>query len=195
MAHTDADQWERFARKIDRGVSRRLTRPLHTRLLEAAAVGPPDRLLDVGAGTGNVVALALAGGADAVGLDASSAMARIAVKKVPGRFIVGRAERLPFADRSFDVVTTSLSLHHWEPAEQGLREIARVLRPDGRLVIADVEGAGALARVHNRLRRHHSHGRYIKRHQYDGLLRRAGFVKLSQEMMRRRWVLTVATRR
>jgi ubiquinone/menaquinone biosynthesis C-methylase UbiE len=192
MAHKRSDEWERFARKIDRGISRRLTRPLYARLLAVAAPRPSERLLDVGAGSGNVVAGALASGAGALGIDASNAMALVAVTKVPGRFVVGRAERLPFADASFDIVTTSLSLHHWEPVEAGLREIARVLEPDGRLVIADVEGGGALARIHNSLRSHHCHGRYITRDEYDELLRGAGFVKLSQEVLRRRWVLTLA---
>lgn len=187
-----SEQWERFARRIDRRINRHLTRPLYARLLEVAAPRPSERLLDIGAGSGTVVAQAVARGAGALGIDASNAMALIAVTKVSGRFVVGRAEWLPFADGSFDIVTTSLSLHHWESAEAGLRELARVLQRDGRLIIADVEGGGALARMHNSLRGHHSHGRYIKRDQYDDLLRGAGFVKLSQEVLRRRWVLTLA---
>jgi ubiquinone/menaquinone biosynthesis C-methylase UbiE len=189
---TDADQWERFAGKVDHGISRYLTRPLYRRVLEIAAPQPGDHLLDVGAGSGNVVARALSLGVEATGVDASQAMARVAITKVPGRYVVGGAERLPFADRSFDVVTTSLSLHHWEPAEAGLAEIARVLRPTGRFVIADVEGAGRLARLHNACRGHHSHGRYIRADEYDDLLGSTGFVRVSQERMRRRWVLTAA---
>ena len=194
MAHGETEQWERFAKKIDGGISRYLTRPLYARLLELAAPRPGERLLDVGAGSGTLVAQALALGVDATGVDASEAMARVAVAKVPGRFVLGGAERLPFAAHSFDVVTTSLSMHHWESAEDGLREIARVLRPGGRLVLADVERAGSLARVHNACRGHHSHGRYIGQDEYEELLGRAGLVRVGQERLRRRWVLTSATR-
>jgi ubiquinone/menaquinone biosynthesis C-methylase UbiE len=191
-APTDADQWEHVAGKIDHGLNRYLTRPLYRRLLEIAAPQPDDRLLDVGAGSGTVVARALSLGVDATGIDTSAAMARVAVAKVPGRYVLGGAEHLPFAERSFDVVTTSLSLHHWENVEAGLAEIARVLRPTGRLVIADLERAGPLAHLHNACRGHHSHGRYVGADEYDELLTGTGFARVSQERMRRRWVLTAA---
>jgi len=195
MAHTETEQWERFSRKIDRRISRRLTRPLHARLLQVAAPNRGDRVLDVGAGSGTLVVKTLATGARAVGVDGSDAMARLAATKAPGRFAVGRAERLPVAPHSVDVVVTSLSLHHWESPEAGLEEITQVLRPGGRVVIADIDRAGALTRLYNTMRRHRSHGRYIRRHEYDELLRGAGLVLLSQEVVRRRWVVTAARRR
>jgi ubiquinone/menaquinone biosynthesis C-methylase UbiE len=139
------------------------------------------------------VTRALSLGVDATGIDTSPAMAKVAVAKVPGRYVVGGAEQLPFAAHCFDVVTTSLSLHHWEHAERGLVEIARVLRPTGRLVIADLDRAGRLAHLHNACRGHHSHGRYIGADEYDELLASTGFLRMSQERMRRRWLLTAAS--
>jgi ubiquinone/menaquinone biosynthesis C-methylase UbiE len=53
-------------------------------------------------------------------------------------FVVGDAAALPFADATFDLVVSTLSLHHWDDAIVGLSEIARVLRPGGKALIWDV---------------------------------------------------------
>lgn len=52
-------------------------------------------------------------------------------------FFKGGVEALPFASESFDLVYTALSLHHWSDKEKGIREIFRVLKSGGRLVIGD----------------------------------------------------------
>jgi ubiquinone/menaquinone biosynthesis C-methylase UbiE len=54
------------------------------------------------------------------------------------RFVEGDVAALPFADASFDLVTSSLSVHHWPDATAGFAEIRRVLRPDGRAIIYDL---------------------------------------------------------
>lgn len=67
------------------------------------------------------------------------ARAKVARRNAPIEFQIGVIEQLPFPDRSFDVVFSTLMMHHL-PAplkRQGLAEIARVLKPGGRLVIAD----------------------------------------------------------
>jgi ubiquinone/menaquinone biosynthesis C-methylase UbiE len=56
----------------------------------------------------------------------------------------GAAERLPFADTSFDLVVSAMSFDHWADQELGLSECARVLRPAGRLVLADLFAAWLL---------------------------------------------------
>lgn len=117
------------------------------RLVDAAAAGPGQAALDVCCGTGDVT-FALAGrGADAVGFDFSHPMLAVAAERatrfrpaaVPGsvRFLQGDALELPFPDRSFDVVTISYGLRNLADFHRGLRELTRVLRPGGRLLVLD----------------------------------------------------------
>lgn len=54
----------------------------------------------------------------------------------------GYAEALPFADAAFDVVITRYSAHHWHDVGQALREVRRVLRPGGMLIVMDVMSPG-----------------------------------------------------
>src|SRR5262249_37219532 len=80
--------------------------------------------------------------ATVVGVDLSSGMVDQATLRCQrygarGRFIVGDSEHLPVADRSCDVVTCSHSFHHYPNQLAVMREFARVLKPNGRLVLAD----------------------------------------------------------
>ena len=54
------------------------------------------------------------------------------------RFLEARAEELPFPDGSFDLVGSTMSFHHWADQRRGLREVRRVLEPDGAFVLTDV---------------------------------------------------------
>jgi len=116
------------------------------RVVELAAVKSGDRVLDLCCGTGDL-ALALAQrGAEAVGLDFSAAMLDIAEKRRqqnPGipitnlKFIQGDAQQIPFADRSFDIVTVGYGLRNLTNWEAGLAEMNRVAKSGARLVVLD----------------------------------------------------------
>lgn len=112
-------------------------------LLGYAAPNPQDVALDVATGTGNT-ALALAPLVrEVTGLDLAPKMlaharARAAAEgHANARFVEGSAEALPFGDGSFTLVTSRHAPHHFRDAGRFLAEVWRVLRPGGRLVIAD----------------------------------------------------------
>ena len=89
--------------------------PLHTPLfaamLNATAVGPGTRMLDVGCGGGAASLLAAEQGAQVSGLDAAAGLLAFARQRVPaGDFRVGDMESLPFADNGFDVVFAASSV-------------------------------------------------------------------------------------
>jgi demethylmenaquinone methyltransferase/2-methoxy-6-polyprenyl-1,4-benzoquinol methylase len=102
---------------------------------------PGHRLLDVACGTGLVAVAAakILGGADSIAcLDPSEGMLAVARTKLDARFVVGRAERIPFPDASFDFLTMGYALRHVTSLEAAFREYRRVLRPGGKLLILEV---------------------------------------------------------
>jgi ubiquinone/menaquinone biosynthesis C-methylase UbiE len=114
-----------------------------------ARVQEGDVVLEVGCGTGDValVAGAQSGVTGRVsGIDPSSEMiavarAKAARSRIRVDFQIGVIEALPFPDASFDVVLSSLMMHHLpdDLKQLGLAEIARVLKPGGRLLIVDMK--------------------------------------------------------
>ena len=109
-------------------------------VVNAAGVGPDQRVLDVACGTG-VLACAAAdrvglGGA-VVGLDPSDEMLTVARRKnATIEWRVGRAESVPFPNETFDAVVSQFGLMFFEDPRGALREMMRVMRPGGRLAVA-----------------------------------------------------------
>jgi demethylmenaquinone methyltransferase/2-methoxy-6-polyprenyl-1,4-benzoquinol methylase len=108
--------------------------------LRRAGVGPGMQVLDVGIGTGLVAreALALVGPTGRVtGVDPSPGMmAQAHLRDV--ELLQGRAEELPCADASADVVSMGYALRHLSDLDRALAEFLRVLRPGGRLVVLEI---------------------------------------------------------
>jgi demethylmenaquinone methyltransferase / 2-methoxy-6-polyprenyl-1,4-benzoquinol methylase len=109
------------------------------RTADLARVGPGARALDVATGTGDL-AIALRGrGADVVGVDFAEKMLEIARRKEPSiEFRAGNALALGFADDSFDAATVGFGARNFDDLDQGLREMARVVRPGGRVVVLEI---------------------------------------------------------
>jgi ubiquinone/menaquinone biosynthesis C-methylase UbiE len=122
-------------------------RRLRQMTVDHALIQPGDSVLDVGCGTGEVTLRAKmrAGKAGQVfGIDPAPEMITVARNKAARKgleidFRVGVIESLPFSDASINVVTSSLMMHHLPEnlKIRGLAEIYRVLKPGGRLLIAD----------------------------------------------------------
>jgi len=99
------------------------------------------RALDVGCGEGRFCRILRAEGFEPVGLDPTVELLEAARAKDPeGTYVEGRAEALDFADGSFDLVVSCLSLIDIEPAQQAIAEMARVLKPGGTLLVANLTG-------------------------------------------------------
>jgi ubiquinone/menaquinone biosynthesis C-methylase UbiE len=115
---------------------------------DVAAVAPAGaQVLEVGCGPGHLsIRLARQHGLDVTGLDLDPAMIARARANAdrPGNsdqcrpsFVVGDVATLAFPDGSFDLVVSTLPMHHWADPTAGLAEIGRVLRPGGRALIWD----------------------------------------------------------
>ena len=126
----------------------RLTRRLYHRVIAdlAALQLVEGKVLDAGTGPGTLVrelARSLPG-LQVYGIDLSEDMIRLARAHARSEqleervhFESGDVAHLPYPDQSFDVVVSTISMHHWDELEQPLRELYRVLRPGGRLWIYD----------------------------------------------------------
>jgi len=113
-------------------------------MLAAAALQGNERVLDAGSGAGHTALAFAAQAAEVVAVDLTEAMLAQGRKLARDRklenisFKRGDVEQLPFPDASFDIVTSRYSAHHYPHPQIALREFARVLKPGGRLLLADV---------------------------------------------------------
>ncbi len=117
------------------------------RLVSLADVRKGERALDLAAGTGDIAFAVAARGAKTIGLDITHRMMQLAQAKTRqeparrslggGRFITGDMTSLPFRSSSFDLVTTGYGLRNVPDLNTAIDEIARVLKPGGRLLSLD----------------------------------------------------------
>ncbi len=106
----------------------------------------PENILDIATGTGDL-AIMFAENTSAnkiIGLDISEGMLNVGKEKVLKKkldkrieMVVGDSEKLPFTDNYFDAITVSFGVRNFETLETGLKEILRVLKPNGKFVILE----------------------------------------------------------
>ncbi|WP_422047868.1 class I SAM-dependent methyltransferase [Shimia sp.] len=120
------------------------TRLTARHLAAAVVAGPDTHILDLCTGHGIVAAELLAARASVVALDFSEAMLALAKETAPSAtFVQGNALEMTFADQSFDAVTVGFGVPHFPDPARGFAEIARVLRPGGRLAFSIWCGQGS----------------------------------------------------
>ncbi len=143
---------------------------VHRRVLLSLPPGfTPTSILDIGCGTGRLLRRMHAcwPSVKLVGIDQAEGMVAEARQLTPEASIYqAPAERIPLEDASQDLVTTTMSFHHWSQQRQGVQEALRVLRPGGYFILADTNIG---------------HGSPLSRPQVRKLVIDTGFSLYSQE--------------
>lgn len=131
-----AEQWDQMREGFFSGAIRE-------RAFQVAAVGSEATALDMGAGTGFITEGLLARGAQVIAVDQSSHMLDELQRKFGHRAgldcRVGEEQSIPVPDGSVDFVFANMYLHHVEDPPGAIREMARVLKPGGKLVLTDLD--------------------------------------------------------
>lgn len=138
--HASADAWIAY---IDSGAS---VRELLLDRVMLRLVGDVTgrRVLDLGCGEGRFCRMLSERGAETVGIDPTAGMVATASARHPsGRYVRAPAEALPFADASFNVGVSYITLVDIEGYRGAIHEVARVLKPGGRFIVANVSFVSA----------------------------------------------------
>jgi demethylmenaquinone methyltransferase/2-methoxy-6-polyprenyl-1,4-benzoquinol methylase len=134
--------FDRIARVYDR-MNSVMTAGMHhrwrRRAADLASAGPGSTALDVATGTGDLAIELARRGAEVTGSDFAPAMLEIARRKAPGlSFEEGDALDLAYPDGSFDAVTVGFGARNFADLDRGLREMTRVTKPGGRVVVLEI---------------------------------------------------------
>jgi SAM-dependent methyltransferase len=178
-----------------------VTSPVHgtgytlDKLIELVAPAPGKRALDIATGGGHVALAMARHGAHVIASDLTPPMLRAArqfiqEQGVPATYANADAQHLPFADSTFDIVTTRLAPHHFPDVAQYVAECARVVRPGGVFGLVDHAGATdpAVARYVNAFEglRDPSHAWEYSQGEWESLFLSAGFRTDYVEVVRTR---------
>jgi SAM-dependent methyltransferase len=184
-----ARRFDRWASRYERDRRSRFNAGPQRDALAALKLGPDDRFLDLGCGTGAAVRAAAPLVERAVGVDLAAKMIQrareLAGSDARASFVVGDSEHLPFEDGEFTAVLCTSSFHHYPQPSLALSAVARVLSPGGRLVIGDGTGDLFVARVADGFLRlfDRSHVRLYRTEELVELLEDAGFTETNRKVL------------
>lgn len=180
-----SESFDAGARGYEATVARTLL-PVARHVVERAQLHPGERVLDIGAGTGNAAGAAIGDGRTVVGIDGAPGMLELARRAVPdATFEVMDFNALRFPDASFDVLISSHALHFSRDREATLREWLRVTGPGGRISLS---GPGPLAVTPSALYAHiyerigiDTSGRYLGPDELRAVAEAAGWTDVTTE--------------
>ena len=141
MFDSIAPRYDLLNRVLSAGIDQKWRKKVIRLILEKS----PQRVLDVATGTADLAIMAANSGVpNTVGVDISEEMLAVGRKKVVSKGLTekvalqtGDAEQLPFEDAQFDACMVSFGVRNFEDLDEGLREIHRIIRPGGRLVVLE----------------------------------------------------------
>ena len=202
--HHSRDRLIHWARFYDLGIGLlgRRRKRLRAMLANDLQLQPGDRVLDVGCGPGRlamVFAERVAPTGSVEGIDAAAEMINRARsqtrrRRVSATFQVAFAQDLPFENDTFDAVACTLALHHVAEDDQptAVGEMYRVLKPNGRLLIAEFHKGPGARHVGPRWLRHSGEDMLDKAHQ---LVNASGFTDSTSRGTNLRWLGKVTARK
>lgn len=168
------------ARNYDETYNGRHSIRLYEALLKKVKYFTPNKLLDVGCGTGTILSrLAEDKDISLAGIDLTEEMLNVARERLGDRadLKLGDSERLPWDNNSFDTIICSNSFHHYPEPMKVLGEMLRVLKPKGHLIIGDPSMPPIIRQLSNYSLKYSKQGDYrlYSKSEMDELLRKCGF--------------------
>lgn len=127
------------AKEYDNSFDGKFVKVMYQSLLEELEKDEKGKLLDVGCGTGNVLCKLVNGKRELFGIDLSENMVEESKKRMgkDADIKVADAEHIPYKDNTFDTLVCNASFHHYPHPEEVLREMKRVLKNGGKLLIGE----------------------------------------------------------
>ena len=186
---------EEFERAAAGFARRTVGRFDHLDVLNFSRVAPGSSVIEVGAGTGNFVSLFAPVARRLVATDLTPGMLRDA-REMHGltRIVCGDGARLPFADGTFDLVTSAHAMHHIPEPVGVLREMARIVAPAGNVMVVDItasdDPAGAARADEVMTIRDPSHARSLRTSEMRAALEASGLSIVDHRVVDRRGLVS-----
>jgi ubiquinone/menaquinone biosynthesis C-methylase UbiE len=145
------ENYNKIAMNYENSPEGKYTLSFNHYLCELVLLKKQDRILDIGCGNGRLLKMITnQSNVEAFGIDISEEMVRTARDENPEiTFCVSEADKTPFEDGFFDVVTVCCAFHHFVGPESFLKEAHRILKPQGKLYIADPTAPGVIRIIEN----------------------------------------------